>query len=484
MFDLLIIGAGAIGTTIARTMAKYDLKIALLDKNPEVAQETTKANSAIVHAGYDAAPGTLKAKLNVRGNQLMPALSEELGFSFVPTGSLVLAFDEEQKLHLEKLLEQGQINGVPELSIITGDEARQIENRISAEVKYALYAKTAGVVDPFNYAYAMAENAITNGVSFFPETKVIGVKQSDGQMVLETTKGDFQTRFVVNAAGLYADQIARMFGDDDFKIKPTKGVYRLLDKSKNEYIHTVLFQVPTDKGKGILVTPTYDGNTMLGPTAEPIEDPDDTSTEQASLREVDSKARLSVPHLDLSKTIRVFTGVRAKPDTGDFMIYVSKKAPSVVHCGGIESPGLASAPAIGEMVEKLLLAQGLEASPNPNYAPRREAIPRVSLMTVEERAAIIKKNPKFGKIICRCEMVSEAEIVEAIHRPAGAVTVDGVKRRVRAGMGRCQGGFCGPRVIEILARELEIDITEVKKDLSGSEIIDHYLKGGKPDETV
>ncbi len=476
MYDVIIIGGGAIGTTIARTLSKYDNKVALLEKNIEVCQETTKANSAIVHGGFDAEPGTLKAKLNVKGNQMYPKLSEELDFTFNKIGSLVLAFSEDEMKTVKELYDRGIENNCVGLEIIDGDRVREIEPKVADEVVGALYCASAGVVDPFNYTYAMIENAVTNGVELFTETEVTGLEKKEDHIVVKTNKGEFTSKYVVNAAGLFSDKVAQMAGDDDFYIIPTKGVYRLLDKTKADYINTVLFQTPTEAGKGVLVTATYDGNTMIGPTADKIQTVEDTTTEAESLVKLDTLGKKSVPSINLKKTIRVFTGVRAKPNTGDFMIYPSNKMDGVVHCGGIESPGLASAPAIGEYVEQILIGIGMNTNPNPNYNPERKAIDRIVELSLEDKVKKIEEDPNYGKVICRCETVSEGEIIEAIRRPAGARTVDGVKRRVRAGMGRCQGGFCGPRVLEILARELDIDQTEVKKDLSGSEIVERHLK--------
>lgn len=475
-YDVLIIGGGAVGASIARNLSKYNIKLGLLEKNVEVCQETTKANSAIVHAGYDCEPGTLKARLNVRGNALYPQLSEELDFEFKKCGSLVLAFNEKEVEILNDLYDRGIKNGVPDMEIIGYERIKEIEDKVSDEVLAALYAKSAGVVDPFNYTYAMIENAIKNGLDLYTETEVVGLKK-EGQIIeVLTNKGSFKTRYLINAAGLNADKISNMAGDDDYYIIPTKGVYRLFDKNKDSMISTVLFQTPTELGKGVLVTSTYDGNTMVGPTSEQIGDVEDTRTQAESLKIIDELAVKTMPSLDFRNTIRVFTGVRAKPNTGDFMIYPSKHMEGFINVGGIESPGLASSPAIAEYVEEILLGMGFKSELNPDYDGSRKAIPKISQLSIQEKIKKIEENPAYGKIICRCETVSEGEIIDAIKRPGGAVTIDGVKRRVRAGMGRCQGGFCGPRVLEILARELGIDPVEVRKEISGSQIVDRHLK--------
>lgn len=476
MYDVIIIGGGIVGVSIARELSKYYVKTLVLEKNLEVCQETTKANSAIAHGGFDCIPGTLKAKMNVRGNFLMNELSEQLGFAYNKIGSLVLAFNEEEEKELKDLFDRGIKNEVKGLELIDKERILEIEPKVSHDVTKALYCSESGVIDPFNFCYGMIENAIENGVELKTESKVLDFERLGEKIIVKTDSEVFETRYLVNAAGLYSDKIAKMAGDNDFDIIPTKGVYRLLDKTKADFIHTVLFQTPSKKGKGVLVTATYDGNTMLGPTSERINFVEDTSTQSDSLLTVDELARKSVPDLNLKKTIRVFTGVRAKPTTGDFMIYRSKHMKGLVHAGGIESPGLVSSPAIAEYVVDLLREEGLEIRKKPNFNPIRKPFKRISTLSKEEKIKAIAENPKYGNIICRCETVSEAEILDAIHRPAGARTVDGVKRRVRAGMGRCQGGFCGPRVLEILSRELNIDPTQVKKELSGSEIVERHLK--------
>lgn len=476
MFDVLIIGGGIVGCSIARQLSRYAIRVGLLEKNTEVGQETTKANSAIVHGGFDCVPGTKKAAMNVRGNHLIAKLSEELGFTYHQVGSLVLAFDDEDITQLNVLLERGRANGVAPLSLLEPSEIFALEPRVSKNVKKALYCPTSGVMDPFNFTYGMIENAIENGLSLFTETKVTGLKRRDDHLVLHTERGDMETRFVVNAAGLGSARIAAMTGDTEIRLRPTKGVYRLLDKTNNECIHTVLFQTPTAKGKGVLVAPTYDGSTLVGPTADVVRDEHNTSVNDEDLRHVDALARKSVPDLALGQTIRVFTGVRAKPESGDFHLYASKHMPGVIHAAGIESPGLVSAPAIAEEVDRLLHENGLSAAEKPNFQPRRKAFVRMAHLNAEEKAEQIAKNPLYGNIICRCETVSEGEIVEAIHRPGGARTLDGIKRRVRAGMGRCQGGFCAPRVIAILARELGVDPVTLQKESRGSRLLVGHLK--------
>ena len=360
MYDIIIVGGGVIGCSVARTLSKYDKKIALIEKNYEICQETTKANSAIVHGGYDCKPGTLKAKMNVRGNAMYPELSKELDFTFNKIGSLVLAFSQEEMKTIEELYQRGLANGARDLEIIDAKRVKEIEPKVSDEVVGALYCGSAGVVDPFNLTYAMMENAMDNGVELFTETELIGLEKTSEGILVKTNKGDYQAKYVINAAGLYSDKVANMGGDFDFNIIPTKGVYRLFDKKKGDNLNTVLFQTPTERGKGVLVTATYDGNTMIGPTSDKIGTVEDTTTEAPK------------------NTIRVFTGVRAKPDTGDFMIYASKNMEGLVHCGGIESPGLVSAPAIAEYVEEILIDNGMDTKKKSNYNPKRKGIVRIS----------------------------------------------------------------------------------------------------------
>lgn len=483
MFDVLIIGGGIVGCSIGRQLSRYACRVGLLEKNTEVGQETTKANSAIAHGGFDCIPGTKKAAMNVRGNHLMTKLSEELGFAYHQVGSLVLAFNDEDIAQLHVLLERGKANGVTPLSLLDPPEIFALEPRVAKNVKKALYCPTSGVVDPFNFTYGMIENAIENGLSLFTETEVLGMERCGDHLLVHTEHGDMETRFVVNAAGLGAARIAAMAGDTEIRLRPTKGVYRLLDKTNDECIHTVLFQTPTEKGKGVLVAPTYDGSTLVGPTTDAVSDEHDTTVNDNDLHHVDALARKSVPDLALGQTIRVFTGVRAKPENGDFHLYASKHMPGVIHAAGIESPGLVSAPAIAEEVDRLLHENGFSAAQKTDFQPYRKAFVRMAQRSAEEKAEQIAKNPLYGNIICRCETVSEGEIVEAIQRPGGARTLDGVKRRVRAGMGRCQGGFCAPRVIAILARELGVDPTTLLKESRGSKLLVGHLKDGQTDGT-
>ena len=480
MKDIIIVGGGAIGTSIARELSKYKLDILLLEKNNDVCQETTKANSAIIHGGYDAEPGSLKARLNVEGTAMFQALSEDLEFVYKRIGSLVIAFNEEDKLMLDKLYHRGCKNGVLGMEIIDGDRVRELEPLVSERVIAALYCKSAGIVDPFNYTYAMMENARDNGVSLQTEREVVGLEKYDDHILVKTNDGDYKTKYLINAAGLNSDKLANMAGDFDFKLIPTKGIYRLLRKDPKFNLGKVLFQTPTKKGKGVLVTSTYEGNTMVGPTSEMIKELVDPIPQEESLETLDKLAKRSIPSLDLKKTIRIFVGIRAKPDTRDFMIYSSKNMQGVVHAGGIESPGLSSAPAIAVYIKELLEEAGLKLEAKEDFNPYRKRIPRVARLPKEEQGQLIEEDDKYGQRVCRCETVSEAEVVQAIER--GAVTVDGVKRRVRAGMGFCQGNYCRPKVSELLARELDIDEDQIKEEMHGPELVAKYtdeVRGSK-----
>ena len=478
MYDVTIIGAGVVGASIARELSRYKLKTLVLEKNIEVCQGTTKANSAIVHGGYDAHEGSLKAKLNVWGNKLYSQLTEELEVSFDRIGSLVVAFNEEELKELEVLYKRGIKNQVEGLELVDGDRARELEPNLSKEVIGALYCSSAGIVCPFNMTFALIENAIENNVELKTSEKVESIEKLDEGFKIRTSNSEYKTKYIVNAAGLYSDKIANLIGDNEFEILPRKGEYRILDRNAGDSVTKVIFQAPTKVGKGILVAPTVHGNVIVGPTADNVDSVEDTRTSSSGIEKVDELSRKSIPNLPLNQSIRVFAGVRASSNKKDFVIYPSKNAKGFINVGGIDSPGLASSPAIAKYVAKLLNEQGLELEENPSFNPKRKAILGFEHMSLEEKKEILKQNSKYSKIICRCESITEGEIIEAIKRPAGARTLDGVKRRVRPGSGRCQGGFCAPRVMEILSRELNIPIEELVKENHGSTLVDSKIKGG------
>lgn len=478
IYDVAIIGAGVIGTACARELSKYELDVIVLEKNLEVGEGTTKANSAIVHGGYDCIPGTLKAMLNVKGASMMEKLSLDLDFPYEKTGSLVIAFNEKQEKELEVLLERGIENGVKDLKIISGDEARKMEENLSPSVTKALYCSESGIVCPFSITYAFIENAMENGVSLKTDFKVSSIIKKDDLYYISNEEETIVSKCVVNASGIHSGQIASLVNDKDYFITPRKGEYRLLDKSEGKTVKHVIFQTPSELGKGVLVTPTVHGNLLIGPNSIEVDGDDDLKTTKEGLDYIDNLAKKSVPSINFGKTIRVFSGLRATPNTGDFMIYESKNNKGFFHVGGIESPGLASSPAIGEYLKDLILNSGILKTKRKAFPIEdRSGFLGYKRLPEELKKEIIKDNPAYGRIVCRCEKITEGEIVEAIRRIPGAVTIDGIKRRVRPGMGRCQGSFCTPKVIEILSRELKIKPEEVLKDSKGSNIILGYTKG-------
>lgn len=475
MVDVVIIGAGVVGCSIARELSRYDLQIQVLERASDVCEGTSKANSGIVHAGFDAHPGTLKAKMNVAGNEKMEALSRELDFPFRRNGSLVLCFAEKDRNKLEKLLEQGIANGVKELRIIEKEELQQMEPDISREAVAALYAPTGGIVCPFGLTIAMAENAAVNGVEFKLETQVFSVKRKENHYLVTTSRGEVECLAVVNAAGVYADTFHNMVSGRKLHIIPRKGEYCLLDKKVGNYVHSTIFQLPTVYGKGVLVTPTVHGNLLIGPTAMDIEDKEAVSTTGEGIADVQKRAALSVEKLPTKQIITSFAGLRAHEEGGDFVLGEPEDAPGFFDAAGIESPGLTCAPALGEYLAGLV-AERFKAEKKENFVAARKGIPNMALASEEERRKLIAENPAFADVVCRCELVTEGEILAAIHRPVGATTLDGVKRRTRAGMGRCQAGFCSPRTVELLARELNRDMAEITKNEKGSEFLTGYIK--------
>ncbi len=462
-YDVAVIGAGVVGSLITRELSKYNIKVALLERANDCAMGATKANSAIVHAGFDAVPGTLKAKLNVRGVELMKKICKELNVPLKNNEALVVAFSEEEMPHLQVLLDRGVKNGVPGLRIVDREELVKLEPNIGDTAVGALVAPTSSIVCPYELTIAGVENAVTNGAEFLRNCEVKDIKCENDEFVLETTLGEIKATYVVNAAGVHSGKIASLIGDDSIEIVVRHGDYYLLDKSQGTLVSRTIFQCPTKMGKGVLVSPTVDGNLIVGPSAEDIDDGDDVATTNIGLDKIYTNAIKSVPAVSLRNAITSFSGNRAHPTSDDFIIGSSKANKNFINAAGIESPGLSSAPAIAEMVDGIIneLSGGFEKK--ADFNPQRPEPVRFRHMSTEERAELIKKNKAYGRIICRCETITEGEILDAIHAPAGARDVDGVKRRTRAGMGRCQGGFCGSKVVEILARELGKDMNEITK---------------------
>lgn len=468
--DVVVIGGGITGTAILRELSKYDLHAILVEKEPDVAIGTTKANSAICHAGFDAPVGSFKAKTNVRGNQLYHQLKDELHLDLKWCGSLVVATNDEEKAALKELLVRGQANGVPDLKIISREEVLAQEPNLTTAVA-ALWAPTAGVMWPFGCAIAFAQCALQNGAEVLRDCAVTGFIKADGQLTgVETTQGAIKAKYMINAAGVYADRIAQMAGDDSFTIQPRKGEYLLFDKAAAEsLVSGIAFPCPTKKSKGILVCTTTHGNTFIGPNANDQADREDTAVTLEGLEQIINSARKLVPKLPLGDSITLFAGLRAVSSTGDFVLGASPKVKGLFNAAGIQSPGLSAAPAVAEVIVAAL-GQELPLRRKENFKAALPETKAFNKMSGTEKASAIKKNDLYGRVICRCETVTEGEIVEAIKAPCGACTVDGVKRRTRAGMGRCQGGFCGPRVTQILARELGISVPEVLKERQGSEM--------------
>lgn len=462
MFDVTIIGAGVIGCSIARELTRYRLNVSVIEKRSDIAEGTTKANSAIVHAGHDAEPESLMGRLNAKGNAMFDKLSEELDFPFKRNGSLVLCFDKEDIKKLHELKERGEKNKVLGLKVLSREELIKMEPNLSDEVVAALYAPTGGIVCPYEMTIALAENAFSNGAEFYFDNGVKEIEKNDGYFTVKTDKGEYKTKMVINAAGVYADDINNMVSKNKIEIIPRKGEYCLFDKAAGEMVKSTLFQLPTKLGKGVLVTPTVDGNLLIGPNAADIEDKEGLMTTQDGLNEILNKAKMSIKQIPMRQVITSFAGLRAHRPEHDFLIGEVVDVPNFINVAGIESPGLSSAPAIAEITVDIVKDK-LNPEVNKEFNPIRKGIPKFREMSNEERKKLIAEDSSYGKIICRCETVTEGEIINAIRRPLGARTLDGVKRRTRAGMGRCQSGFCSTKIVEILSRELNISPMEITK---------------------
>jgi len=477
IFDVAVIGAGVVGALCARELARYDLRVAVLERSADCSQGTSKANSAIVHAGFDAPPGTLKAKLNALGCGMMERLCGELDVKYRRNGSVVCAFGGEQDATVKELFQRGLNNGVPELQIITGERLRELEPAASDKITSALYAPSAGIVCPYGLTCAAADNAAANGAEFFFGHEVNGISNEDCVFAISCANGStLKARYIVNAAGLFSDRVARMLGDDSFEIIPRRGEYMLFDRKCGGVAGCTMFMTPTKRGKGILVTPTVDGNLIIGPNAEvlPSDALENTETTAPGMREVAEGARLLVPSLDMRMVITSFAGIRATPSAGDFIIGASPANRRLINAAGIESPGLASSPAIALAVVESLGEAGLRLTPDSGFDPYRSTLKPLREMSMSQRAQAYRDNPACGRLVCRCEQVSEAEIAAAIAQiqAVGAtVTLDGIKRRTRAGMGRCQAGFCTPAVLELIARHTGMRLDEITKSGDGSYVL-------------
>ncbi len=473
MYDIAIIGCGVIGAAAAFELSKYQVNIAVLEKENDVALGASRANSAIIHAGYDPAPGTLMARLNVQGCAMAEKLCKDLSVPYKKIGSLVLAFSESEMETVKKLFQRGTENGVPDMRILSKEEVLQMEPEVSTEVMGALYAPSAGIVGPWEYTIAMAEVAVENGVEMKLRTQVQGMEWAGDHYVIHTNKGDVCARYVINAAGVNSGEIHEMVAEKTFTIKPNRGEYFVMDKSEVTRANHTLFQCPNENGKGVLVSPTVGGNLIVGPNAEGVSGEEDTHNTSSGMAFVQKMAAKSVPTINYRNSIRNFAGVRANPDKDEFQIGIA--APHFIDLAGIKSPGLSSAPAIALECVKLLGEEGLSPEKKENPVTTRKHV-YFRHLSPEEKQQMIRENPLYGRVICRCETITEGEIVDAIHSPIPPCSIDGIKRRAGSGLGRCQGGFCGPRVLDILARELKVSPLDILQDKDGSFILMNETK--------
>ncbi len=467
-YDIIIIGAGVTGCAIARELSKYEARILVIEKDEDVCTGTSKANSGIVHAGYDAKPGSLKAKMNIRGNVLMDDLSRDLDIPFKRIGSLVVCVDEDQRQGIEELYQRGITNGVPDMKILTHDELKAIEPNISDNAVCALYAPTAGVICPFRLNIALAECACQNGVEFRFNTEVTDIKESENGWIISAGNEKLNSKAVINAAGCHADEMHNLISDTKYHITARRGDYILLDRALEGFVNHVIFPQPTKLGKGILVTPTVHGNTLVGPTAIDTDNKDEAPVTADGIAKVLEGQAKNVTGLPVKQVITGFSGLRAHEDGGEFI--VKEERNSFFDCVGIESPGLTACPAIGEYMAELVSSK-LQLVIKQQWNGICHDVKKPFEMNEQERDKLIKEHPEYGRIICRCETITEGEIIDAIRRPLGARSLDGVKRRTRAGMGRCQGGFCSPKVMEILSRETGVPFNEITKNGGNSKIL-------------
>lgn len=476
--DVLVIGAGVVGAAVVRELSRYELALLLVEKEVDVSFGTSKANSGIVHSGIHDRPGTLKARLSVRGCQLFPELAAELGFLYKQNGAVVVARSREELAGLEKLAENGRANGVKDLSLLSREELSRIEPNLSAELAGGLLAPSGGIVVPFDLVFALTENAVANGAKLMVGTEVRGIKVEKDGFLVRTNRQPIRTKVIVNAAGLYGGEVAAMIGDHSIQLYARKGEEYLFDRKLEGLVQRTIFPLPSKVSKGILVIPTVDGNIMIGPTAHRVENYD-LSTSVSGWNEIYSEARNLVPSLQPADLITAFSGLRAVGTTGDFMIAPSMISPRFINAAGIESPGLTAAPAIAEYIVELIKESGLPMPRKRRFNPLRSVV-RLRDINPQAQAELMQKDPAYGQIVCRCEMVSAGEIRDAIRR--GATTVDGVKLRTRSGMGRCQGGFCTPKIIRLLSAELGLPPEQISKNGPGSEFLFGRLRGNQAEK--
>ncbi len=473
LYDVAVVGAGVIGAHTARILSHYQLRVALLEREHDIGMGTSKANSAIVHAGFDARPGSLKARFNVEGVRMMPALAEELHIPYHRIGSLLVAYAQEELPRLHELLRRGRENGVPDLELLDRDALHAMEPHLNPQALAALHAPSAGIICPFELCLAAAEHAVLNGCDLLRGFKVDRIvfteNGADSFFTVFAGEKSVQARYLVNCAGVHCPEIAGMIGDDSLHVIPRKGEYMLLDKTQGRLARHVLFQCPSAMGKGVLVTPTVDGNLLVGPSAVDIEDLDDVSTTAQTLAYVLESAKKTIPSLTTREVITSFAGLRAHGDRGDFILEPSKVNSRMIHAAGVESPGLSASPAIAQyLVQMLVDTAGFRRK--AEVIPRKKPL-RFRELNQEQKRELVARDPRYGRVVCRCETVTQGEVLDAIHAPVGAVDLDGVKRRVRVGAGRCQGGFCGPAALELLARELHMPREEITKCGGDSHIL-------------
>lgn len=470
MYDVVIIGAGVIGASIFRELEKYNLKVAVIEKENDVSMGTTKANSAIIHAGYDPKAGSLMAKYNVKGNEMFEGLCNELSVPFKRNGSLVIAFNDNDMGIVNDLFINGEKNGVRGLKVLTREEVLDLEPNLSKDIKGALYAPSGGIVGPFEYTIALIENAIENGGEIILDSEVVAIEKNKIFNITTKNNNQIKAKYIINAAGVYADKIHNMICSESFKIIPRKGEYYVMDKNQGSIVNHTIFPCPSKLSKGILVTPTVHGNLLIGPNATDLDDKEFLSTTNEALADIKKLALKTVDKLNFRECIRTFSGLRAISDYDDFIIEENKEIKGFIDVSGIKSPGLTCAPAIAVDIVNILKRSGLDLIKNDSFTKERTFV-RFSDLSQDEKIELIKKDPHYGRIICRCEGITEGEIVDSIKRSFGKITLDGVKRRCRPGMGRCQGGFCGPRVQEIISRELNIKMEDVLLEKENSVIL-------------
>lgn len=479
MFDVVVIGAGCVGSLIARKLSSYQLNIAVLEKESDVGNIVTMANSAIVHSGYDPVPGSLKAKLNVLGNAMFDKISEELDVEFERRGSLTVALYDEQLPLLEELAKRSKENGVP-VKILTSKEVLEMEPNINKDVKAALFAPTAGLVNPFTLTVHAVENACDNGAKLFLNEKVVDIKkEGDIYKVICASKNVYETKVIINAAGIYSEEIHKMIEPIDYTLIPRKGEYFILDHYSDSLVKHTIFPLPTSKGKGILVSPTTGGTYLVGPSAEVTFSKDDVSTDKATLDDVRRQASEMVPSIPFNQVIRTFSGTRPTPSTHDFIIGFAKKDDHFITCSGIESPGLASSPAIAEYVVNEFVSKVLSLKKKDNFNPYVRKRVNLAKMSPEERNKLIKEHPEYGEIICNCEKVTLGEILDEFKSSVPPMTIKAVRKRTRAGLGKCQGGFCQPLVTKLIAEHFNIPLNKVLYQFEDSYVVRYKVKDGK-----